>query len=73
MSHWPPNRGQGDLRLTPEGGWPMVLRNDKVEIKNPGFNALEPSSDEEIAIHTERHLDGGVLSHTVKDDLARSL
>jgi hypothetical protein len=26
--------GQGDLGLTREGGWPMVLRKDKVEIGN---------------------------------------
>ncbi len=32
----PPNRGQGDLRLTREGGWPMVLRKDQVQIGNSG-------------------------------------
>ncbi len=33
-----PNHGQGDLRLTREGGWRMVLRKDKdkVEIGNSG-------------------------------------
>lgn len=33
----PPNRGQGDLRLTPECGRSMVLRIDKVEIGNSGL------------------------------------
>jgi len=50
----------------------MVLRNEKFEIENPGFNALEPSSYEENIIHTERHL-VGVRTFTVKDELARSL
>jgi len=30
----PCNRGQGKMRLTPEGGRKMVLRKDKVEIGN---------------------------------------
>jgi len=30
----PCNRGQGNPRLTPEGGRQMVLRKDKVEIGN---------------------------------------
>ena len=30
-----PTSGQGNLRLTPEGGRHMVLRKDKVEIGNP--------------------------------------
>ena len=34
----PPNRGHGDLRLTQECGWHMVLRKDKVEIGNSGQN-----------------------------------
>lgn len=50
----------------------MVLRNDKFEIENAGFNALEPSSDEENVIHTERRL-AGVHTFTVEDELARSL
>ena len=29
-----PTSGQGNLRLTPEGGRHMVLRKDKVEIGN---------------------------------------
>ena len=29
-----PTSGQGNLRLTPEGGTHMVLRKDKVEIGN---------------------------------------
>jgi hypothetical protein len=70
MLHWPPNRGQRDPRLTPEGGWPMVLRNDKFEIENLIFNALEPSSYD--VIQTGRHL-AGVRIFTGKDELARSL
>ncbi len=50
----------------------MVLRNEEFEIENLIFNALEPSSDEENIIHTERHL-AGVRTFTVKDELARSL
>ena len=50
----------------------MVLRNDKFEIENPGFNAFEPSSYEENLIHTGRHL-AAVGIFTMKDDLARSL
>jgi hypothetical protein len=45
----------------------MVLRNDKFEIENPGFNALEHANCEENAIHSERHL-AGVRIFTVKDD-----
>ena len=30
----PPNRGQGDLRLTREGGERMLLRKDRVETRN---------------------------------------
>ena len=30
----PPDRGQGELRLTRVGGWRMVLRKHKVEIGN---------------------------------------
>ncbi len=32
----PPDRGQGDLRLTREGRWRMVLARDRVEIGNSG-------------------------------------
>jgi hypothetical protein len=32
----PPNRGRGDLKLTREGDWQMVLHKDKVEIGNSG-------------------------------------
>jgi hypothetical protein len=32
----PPNRGQGDLRLTSGGGGHVLLRRDKVEIGNSG-------------------------------------
>jgi hypothetical protein len=35
--HLPPNHGHGELRLTPEGGWHMVLlKVKKVEIGNSG-------------------------------------
>ena len=33
----PPNRGQDDLSLTREAGWPIVLCKDEVEIGNSGL------------------------------------
>ena len=33
----PPNRGQGDLSLTREGGRHIVLRKDEVEFRNSGY------------------------------------
>ncbi len=40
----PPNGGQGDVSLTREGAWRMVLRKDEVEI---GDSGLGDSPDEQ--------------------------
>jgi hypothetical protein len=36
----PPNRDQGDLRLTPAGGWHRIVRKVKVEIRNHSLAAF---------------------------------
>jgi hypothetical protein len=43
-----PNRGQGDLRLTREGGGRMVLRRDRVEIGNSGYDRSSPENYDEV-------------------------
>jgi hypothetical protein len=45
---WLPNRGQGDLRLTREGGGRMVLRVDRVEIGNSGYDGSSPQNYDQV-------------------------
>ena len=43
----------GDVSLAQEGDWRMILRKGKVEIGNPGLEALEVSGADEAVLILE--------------------